>query len=121
MRYEIRVSEAFISSKQNIIKDFNELHCYFIKEQRLFKHHNNYRQIVKKCFIDSIIKFKNQNSSSKFLKKMSFHFIKHFQQLYQTKTVNLSVNFKQNSARLSTFNIDYSLHFTLRLTDSLRE
>ena len=51
---------------------------------------------------------------------MFSYFIKHFQQLYQIKAVNLSVSFKQDSVKLSTFNINYSLHFTPKLTDSLR-
>ena len=69
MKHKTRVSEAFISPRQNIAKNFNEFHCCSIREWRLFKHYNNYRQIVKKCFTDSITESKNWNSSSKFHKK----------------------------------------------------
>ena len=72
MRYEIKVSEVSINSRQNMIKDFDELHCCSIREQRLFKHYGNHRQIVKKCFIDSITEFKDWNNNSKFYKKYFF-------------------------------------------------
>ena len=59
MRHETKISEASSNPRQNIARDFNGLYCCPIKEQRLFKHHNNYRQVVKRCFTDSIIKFRN--------------------------------------------------------------
>ena len=52
---------------------------------------------------------------------MSSYFMKHLWQLCQIKAANLSVSFGQDSVRLSTFNVDYPPHFTLRLMDSLRE
>ena len=68
-RYETRVSEASTSPRQNMIRDFNELHCCPTREQRLFKHHDSHRQVVKRCFTDSIIKFRDWNSNSKFHKE----------------------------------------------------
>ena len=59
IKHEIRVSEASINFKQNITKNFDELHCCFIREQRLFKHYDNHKQIVKRCFTDSTIEFKD--------------------------------------------------------------
>ena len=58
-RYKIKVSETFISLRQNMVRDFNEFHCCLIRKQRLFKHYDNHKQIVKRCFTDNTIKFKN--------------------------------------------------------------
>ena len=69
MRHEIKVSEASTDFRQNIIKDFNELHCCFIREWRLFKHHDNHKQIVKRYFTDSTTEFRGWNSNLKFHKK----------------------------------------------------
>ena len=59
MRHETRVSEASTNPRQNMIKDFDGLHCCPTREQRLFKHHGNHRQVVKRCFTDSTTESKN--------------------------------------------------------------
>ena len=57
MRHEIKVSEASTNPRQNMARDFDKLHYCFIREQRLFKHYDNYRQIVKRHFTDNTIEF----------------------------------------------------------------
>ena len=69
IKYETKVSEASISPRQNIVRDFNGLYCCPIREQRLFKHHDSHRQVIKKCFTDSTIEFRDWNSSPKFHKE----------------------------------------------------
>ena len=59
MRHETRISEASTDLRQNITKDFNELYYCSIKEQKLFKHHDNHRQVVKRYFTDSTTEFRD--------------------------------------------------------------
>ena len=52
-----------------MIKDFNKFYYCPIRKWRLFKHYNNYRQIVKKYFTDSATEFRDWNNSLKFHKE----------------------------------------------------
>ena len=72
IKHETKVSEASISFRQSIIRDFNELHFCLIREWRLFKHYDNHEQIVKRCFTDNATEFRDWNSNSKFYKECLF-------------------------------------------------
>ena len=119
IRYKTKVSEAFINLRQNMARDFNKLHCCFIREQRLFKHHNNHRQIVKRCFTDNIIKFRDWNSNLKFYKKWYFiswntfsNCIRLKQSIYQWVLNKILQNFQHSTLIIHHISFsDWQIHW----------